>query len=123
MVTTTTSVSAPHRRFGMGRAFAFLLIAVLVAALGALGWFYSIACAALPQLDGSLKVAGLSAPVPVIRDEHGVPTIQATSFDDLFFAQGYVTAQDRLWQMDIMRRFAAGEISEVLGDEFIEHDR
>jgi penicillin G amidase len=123
MVTTTTSVSAPHRRFGMGRAFAFLLIAVLVAALGALGWFYSMARAALPQLDGSLKIAGISAQVTVIRDEHGVPAIHATSFDDLFFAQGYVTAQDRLWQMDIMRRFAAGEISEVLGDEFIEHDR
>ena len=53
----------------------------------------------------------------------GVPTIEATSLDDLFFAQGYVTAQDRLWQMDMMRRFAAGEISEILGDDFLKHDR
>jgi penicillin amidase len=61
--------------------------------------------------------------VTVSRDEHGVPTIDATTFDDLFFAQGYVTAQDRLWQMDIMRRFAAGEISEILGGDFLKHDR
>src|ERR1700693_4493855 len=118
MATTTTSVSAP-RRFGIGRALAFLVIAVLVVVMGALVWAYSIARSALPQLDGSLKVPGLSANVTVIRDEHGVPTIDATNLDDLFFAQGFVTAQDRLWQMDIMRRFAAGEISEILGDEFL----
>ena len=122
MASTTTSIS-PRTRFGMGRVLAFFLIAVLLVALGTLTWVYSIARAALPQLDGTLKVAGLSAPVTVIRDEHGVPTIKAGNLDDLFFAQGYVTAQDRLWQMDIMRRFAAGEISEILGDEFLKHDR
>ena len=50
---------------------------------------------------------GLSAPVTVTRDTHGVPTIEAATLEDLFFAQGYVTAQDRLWQMDVMRRFGA----------------
>ena len=123
MATTTTPISAPGSRFRIGRAFAFLLIAVLLVALGALAWFYSIARSALPQLDGSLKLPGLSARVTVIRDGHGVPTIDATSLEDLFFVQGYVTAQDRLWQMDMMRRFAAGEISEILGDEFLQHDR
>jgi len=123
MATTTTPVSAPPRPFGVGRIISFLLIAVLVVVVGALVWAYSIARSALPQLDGSLKVPGLSARVSVIRDEHGVPTIDATNLDDLFFAQGFVTAQDRLWQMDIMRRFAAGEISEILGDEFLPHDR
>jgi penicillin G amidase len=123
MATTTTSVSTPLRPFGIGRAIAFVLIAVLVLVLGALAWLYSVARSALPQLDGILKVSGLSARVKVIRDEHGVPTIDATSFDDLFFAQGFVTAQDRLWQMDMMRRFAAGEISEILGEEFLPHDR
>ena len=48
--------------------------------------------------------------------QHGVPTIEAASLEDLFFAQGYVTAQDRLWQMDVMRRFASGELSEILGE-------
>ncbi len=124
MATTTTSVSTtPRQPFRMGRAFAFLVIAVLVVILGALGWFYSIARSALPQLDGNVKVSGLSARVTVIRDEHGAPTIDAPNLDDLFFAQGFVTAQDRLWQMDMMRRFAAGEISEILGDEFLAHDR
>jgi len=64
--------------FGSGRAFAFLVIGVLLVVLGALVWGYSIARSALPQLDGSLKVSGLSAKVTVIRDEHGVPTIEAT---------------------------------------------
>ena len=123
MATTTTSVSPPRQRSGLGRALAFVLIAVLVLILGALAWVYSVARSALPQLDGSLKVSGLSGRVRVIRDGHGVPTIDATSLDDLFFTQGFVTAQDRLWQMDMMRRFAAGEISEILGDEFLPHDR
>src|ERR1700681_1188000 len=123
MATTTTSVSPPRQRSGLGRALAFVLIAVLVLILGALAWVYSVARSALPQLDGSLKVSGLSGRVRVIRDGHGVPTIDATSLDDLFFTQGFVTAQDRLWQMDMMRRFAAGEISEILGEEFLPHDR
>ncbi|HWY59532.1 MAG TPA: penicillin acylase family protein [Terriglobales bacterium] len=82
-----------------------------------------MARSALPQIDGRLRVAGLSAPVTVIRDAHGAPTIDAANFNDLFFAQGYVTAQDRLFQMDGMRRFAAGELAEVFGGVFIEHDR
>ena len=82
-----------------------------------------MARSALPQLDGTLHVAGLSAPVKVVRDTHGAPTITAANFDDLFFAQGYVTAQDRLFQMDGMRRFAAGELSEVFGSDYLEHDR
>ena len=124
MATTTTSVSTtPRRPFGVSRALRFLLTTVLVVVLAGLAWFYFVAHSALPQLDGSLRVTGLSARVTVIRDGHGVPTIDATSFDDLFFAQGFVTAQDRMWQMDMMRRFAAGEISEILGEEFLAHDR
>jgi penicillin amidase len=74
-------------------------------------------------LDGTLAVPGLSARVTVTRDAHGVPTIDAANLEDLFLAQGYVTAQDRLWQMDSMRRYAAGELSEILGDSFLKHDR
>jgi penicillin amidase len=87
------------------------------------GYAYFIARSALPQLDGSLSVKGLSAPVSVTRDAHGVPAIEAANLEDLFFAQGYVTAQDRLWQMDVMRRFGSGELSEILGEDTLKIDR
>ncbi len=96
---------------------------VLLLAAAALAYFYQVAHSALPQLDGRLQVSGLSAPVTVTRDGHGVPTIEAASLDDLFFAQGYVTAQDRLWQMDLMRRAASGELSEIVGEDTLKFDR
>lgn len=99
-----------------------VLFLVLVALLAATYGYY-VAHAALPQLDGKLQVSGLSGSVTVTRDSHGVPTIDAASLEDVFFAQGYVTAQDRLWQMDIMRRFASGELSEILGPDTLKIDR
>jgi len=123
MAITTTPVSAPRRGRRIGRVLASLLIVTLFVSLGGVAWLYSMARSVLPQLDGTAKISGLSARVTVSRDGHGVPTIDAASFEDLFFAQGYVTAQDRLWQMDVMRRFAAGEISEILGADFLKHDR
>ncbi len=69
----------------------------------------------LPQTDGTLRLAGLEGPVEVIRDRWGVPHIYARSSRDLAFAQGYVHAQDRPWQMDFSRRLVAGRLSEVLG--------
>jgi penicillin amidase len=77
----------------------------------------------LPQVDGTISVLGLSAPVTVQRDAQGVPHIHAHSMDDLLFAQGYVTAQDRLWQMDLLRRHAAGRLAEILGRQMLDHDR
>jgi penicillin amidase len=99
------------------------LVAIAVILLAAVAWFLSIARSALPDIDNSVFVQGLAAPVSVTRDNHGVPTIEAASLDDLFFAQGYVTAQDRLFQMDLMRRAAAGELSEIIGDIALKHDR
>src|SRR5580693_5612703 len=96
---------------------------LVVAVIAALGWLYSIARSPLPQLDGSIAVPGISSKVRVVRDERGVPTIEAATLEDLFFAQGYVTAQDRLWQMDTMRRAAAGELSEVIGEDTVKMDR
>ncbi len=86
-------------------------------------WFRAAAQAAMPALDGTVVVKGLSASVTVVRDEHGVPSITAQTLDDLFFAQGYVTAQDRLWQMDMMRRYAAGELAAALGKDYVSTDR
>jgi penicillin amidase len=105
------------------KTLARVAMVLLVAILGVMAWLYSIAHSALPQLDGNVRVAGLPAKVRVVRDTHGIPTIEAASLDDLFFAQGYVTAQDRLWQMDAMRRAAAGELSEILGPDLLKMDR
>ncbi len=123
----TTSVSLPDsvvqpRRAAWRVAFAVLGV-VLIALAVSTGWFYFAARSALPQLDGTLHVPGLFARVTVIRDAHGVPTIEASSLQDLFFAQGYVAAQDRLWQMDTLRRFAAGDLAEILGEDLLGHDK
>ena len=91
---------------------------------GGLLWLRAATRAALPQLDGTIALHGaLLAPVTVRRDGHGVPHIEAAREDDLFVAQGYVTAQDRLWQMDLLRRAARGELAEILGPAMLKHDR
>ena len=74
------------------------------------------------QVSGSLNVPGLTAPVRVVRDTWGVPHIYAEHQADLFLAQGFVQAQDRLFQMDLWRRASQGRLSEVLGPNFIERD-
>jgi len=101
----------------------FLILLAGAAVAGGGFWLKHAMFAALPQLDGSIRLPGLTAPVTVRRDAHGVPHIDAASLDDLFEAQGYVTAQDRLWEMDMARRMAAGEAAEILGPKLVEHDR
>ena len=113
--------TATARRALRWLALSLLLLLLVAATVG--GWLYYTATTALPQLDGSLVVTGLSAPAAVTRDAHGVPSIEAANLEDLFLAQGYVTAQDRLWEMDMTRRFAAGDMAEVLGAEWVKHDR
>ncbi|HUS70490.1 MAG TPA: penicillin acylase family protein, partial [Anaerolineae bacterium] len=76
-----------------------------------------------PTIDGAVQVAGLSATVEVYRDRWGVPHIYAQNVEDLFFAQGYVTAQDRLWHMEFNRRVGSGTLSEVLGEATLDTDR
>ena len=103
-------------------AAAGILSALLAAAIAFL-WLRHAARAALPQLDGVIQISGLSAPVTVRRDAHGVPNIDAATQDDLFFAQGYITAQDRLWQMDMLRRHGEGTLAAVLGPSLVKHDK
>ena len=123
-MSTFTATHAPASRRSIGlRIFSGLIFIPILLIVGAVAYAYITARAALPQLDGNLSVRGLSAPVKVTRDGHGVPSIEAASLEDLFLAQGYVTAQDRLWQMDVMRRFGAGELSEILGEDTLKIDR
>ena len=105
------------------RIIAAIVLVLLLVPVSVCAWFYIAAHRALPQLDGTLRVAGLSAPVTVIRDQHGVPHITAASLQDLLFAQGYVTAQDRLWEMDMTRRYGRGELAEILGPDYVRSDR
>ncbi len=104
------------------RVLLALVILTVLLAVGFGFWFRSAALAALPQLDGAIAT-GVQAPVQLLRDAHGLPAIRAQSADDLFFAQGYVTAQDRLWQMDMLRRYAAGELSAALGSSTLKVDK
>jgi len=76
-----------------------------------------------PKVDGAVQVPGLDGPVQIKRDELGNPHIYAQTDHDLFFAQGYVHAQDRLWQLEFNRRIAPGRLSEILGDAALENDR
>lgn len=117
-------VEPPRRRWPRiaVRIVAVCALLVLASVAGGVLWLRAVTRAALPQLDGNLHVPGLQGPVTVQRDEHGVPHITAANQDDLFFAQGYVTAQDRLWQMDMFRRNANGDLAELLGSNLVKHD-
>lgn len=109
------------KRFLWRLTLTLLLLVVLTLVGGSL-WLHHRALASLPELDGTIPAAGLSARVEVLRDSHGVPHIRAQSLGDAVFAQGYVTAQDRLWQMDLGRRNAEGELAEVFGDHALHRD-
>ncbi len=98
-------------------------IAVLLIALLGSGTGVYLVRRAFPQTSGTLVLPGLQATVEVLRDAWGVPHIFAQSSHDLFLAQGYVHAQDRLWQMELNRRSASGRLSEHVGEATLGTDR
>ncbi|HEX6987914.1 MAG TPA: penicillin acylase family protein [Bacillota bacterium] len=108
----------PPRRWLRWLVAALAVVVGVVAAAA-----YSLLSRPLPQLDGEVAVAGLQAPVTVIRDDVGVPHVRADNLHDLFFAHGYVQAQDRLWQMDVTRRLASGRLAEIVGEAALDADR
>jgi penicillin amidase len=79
--------------------------------------------ASLPQLDGPITVAGLENPATIIRDDSGIPSITASTREDLAFATGFAHGQDRFFQMDLIRRQAAGELSELFGEVALATDK
>jgi penicillin amidase len=111
----------------VGRGLAGLLIVVVVVAVvataavgGLLGW---ISARSQPQAAGTLRVPGLAASVEVIRDETGIAQVYADTADDLFFAQGFVHASERMWQMEVFRHIGAGRLSELFGASEVDTDR
>jgi len=103
----------------LASALSVLALIVAVAVL----WFRHAMKASLPQLDGTRPVAGLGAPVTIARDALGVPTVHAASRLDLARALGFLHAQDRFFQMDVLRRRGAGELAELFGQAALPLDR
>lgn len=96
---------------------------IAVVALVAVGVAAGLLRRAFPSYRGVERVTGISADVEILRDEFGVPHVWAETSQDLYFAQGYVHAQDRFWQMEFSRRIGSGRLSEVLGSAALDNDR
>ena len=110
------------KRLGLGILIIFIL-------LGAGGTFFfksylpnTVAQKSFPQIDGEIQLDGLNGPVDIYRDPMGIPHLYAATQHDLFFAQGYVHAQDRFWQMDAWRHIGSGTLSEMFGSGQVETD-
>ncbi|HKD75390.1 MAG TPA: penicillin acylase family protein, partial [Ktedonobacterales bacterium] len=118
------AVAAPKRRRRRWRVWLGLLAAILVVLVGDVVLAGTlIVQGATPQVNGTIQLAGPDGPITVIRDRYGVPHVQAGDIHDALFAQGYVTAQDRLWQMDFNRRIAAGRLAEIFGSQEVDADK
>ncbi|MEM9125415.1 MAG: penicillin acylase family protein, partial [Pseudomonadota bacterium] len=110
----------------MGLVFRWLIriaTGLVLLVLAAIGLVYFLASQSLPDYDQTLEVAGLTAPVEIIRDTANVPHILGETDPDIFFGLGYAHAQDRLWQMTVMRRTAQGRLSEVFGSRTVPIDK
>ena len=101
------------------RTLSALVLVLLLALTAGYIWLRQ----SLPQLEGSLALSGLKAPVEIVRDREGVPHIYAGSASDAYFALGFVHAQDRLWQMEMNRRVGSGRLSEALGAASLDTDK
>jgi penicillin amidase len=104
-------------------ALLFLLLLAGVLALVVAVAYHVIFRRPLPRTEGRLPVAGLTATVEITRDQSGVPRVVAANRSDACFAVGFLHAQDRLWQMELQRRLAAGRLSEVVGARALSVDR
>jgi penicillin amidase len=97
-----------------------LLLVTLIVALA--GYVYISMRLALPQTDGTLQLPGLQEETRIVRDEWGTVHIYAENEHDLFFAQGFATAQDRMFQMEIFRRAPSGRLAEIVGEQALSND-
>ena len=105
------------------RALGVLLVVVLVAIIAVTGLLVWVTARALPQTSGTAAIPGLSADVTVIRDATGIAHITADTPHDLFMAQGYVHASERMWQMEVWRHISAGRLAEMFGASQLDTDK
>ena len=121
---TSEAPVEPRRPLGrIGRAAFVLLAIVLVVAVGVAFFLTWTIQRSFPQTSGELTVKGLEQPVTVQRDDRGIPTVTASSTDDLFFAQGFVHAQDRFFEMDFRRHVTSGRVAEMFGESQVGTDK
>lgn len=106
------------------KIFSISFVSIITAILLILcGIYYHWSRNSLPKYEGQIKVSSLQSEVSIVRGERGIPYLTAQNRKDLYFAQGYATAQDRLWQMDLLRRTATGRLSELLGSRSLDFDK
>jgi penicillin G amidase len=119
-----SSTERPWRdRPGWFRGAVYTAVLVTVALVVGSGFAVVAVRKSFPQTTGTIDVPGLSADVTVVRDSHGVPQLYADTSEDLFFAQGFVQAQDRFYEMDVRRHITSGRLSELFGEETLETDK
>jgi penicillin G amidase len=118
------------RRVGNFLKRGLIVIVILGVVLTAVGAYYfksylpnTVASRSFPQTEGEVPLDGLDGPVDIYRDEMGIPHMYATTSHDLFFAQGYVHAQERFWQMDFYRHVGEGRTAEMFGKSSVENDK
>ena len=105
------------------RVLTSILVVIVLASAGSMIYLNNVKTRALPDYNESVDLEGLSAPVTVFRDSLGIPHIYAANEEDLYRTVGYVMAQDRMWQMDLLRRITTGRLSQVLAPGLVEADR
>jgi len=119
-VTDTAPAPVKRRRWPWVLGIIAIVLVLVLATLSSfLQWTVK---RSWPQTSGTVEVTGLAAPVDVVRDELGIPTIYGDSLADLMYAQGYVHAQDRFWEMDVRRHITAGRLSEMFGKSQVPTD-
>ena len=99
------------------------IVGLLVLAVAAVVAALHLIMRSLPEYDATHEVAEIQQPVEIVRDRYNVPHIFAENDEDAFFGLGFVHAQDRLWQMEMLRRAAQGRLSEIFGEQTLEHDK
>jgi penicillin amidase len=107
----------------LGKILKIFGVLILLFVILAAGGGYFVIRRSFPAVNGTTKVVGLESQVEVYRDSWGIPHVYASNSHDLFFAQGYVHAQDRFWQMEFWRRIGSGRLAEILGESALDSDR